>query len=101
MAEAEIDLCVIVDARGILLGRIDGMPSGADPDVAIGDVMRTAPGTAKPDTFLHDLVESLRVTRHQRIILTAREPSEAGRYLGVLLLSDVERVLAENEALAR
>ena len=96
MTDAPLDLCLVVDERGVLLGRVDGMPADVDPDTEIGEVMRTAPGTEKPDTFLHDLVEGLRDTRYQRVILTAREPSEAGRCLGVVLLSDVERVLQEN-----
>lgn len=97
MSKSEIDLCVVLDERGVLLGRIDGMPEGADMNAAAGDVMRLAPGTAKPETFLHDLVRELAGTRFKRTILTAREPHEAGRFLGVVLLTDVERVLAENE----
>ena len=101
MMTAEVDLCLVLDDQGVLLGRVDGMPVGVDVDAAIGDVMRLAPATVKPDTFLHDLVDDLRQSRFQRTILTAREPHEAGRCLGVLLLSDVERVLAENEQLDR
>jgi CBS domain-containing protein len=99
MADAESDICLVVDERGVLLGRVDGMPADAGDDSVIGDVMRLAPGTVKPDTFLRDLVDDLRGTRFKRTILTAREPHEAGRFLGVLFLTDVERVLAENERL--
>jgi hypothetical protein len=97
MDGVDIDLCLILDGRGVLLGRIDGMPDDPDPAAEVGDVMRLAPGTEKPETFLHDLVDGLRKTRFKRTILTAREPEQAGRFLGVLLLDDVERALEENE----
>ncbi len=97
MEGVDVDLCLIADPRGVLLGRIDGMPDDPDPGAEIGDLMRLAPGTEKPETFLHDIVEGLRKTRYQRTILTAREPEQAGRLLGVLFLADVERALEENE----
>ncbi len=99
MAGGDTDFCLIVDPRGVLLGRIDGEPAEADPNARAGDVMRLAPGTVKPETFLHDLVDGLRDSRFKRTIVTAREPEEAGRLVGVLFLADVERVLAENERL--
>ena len=101
MMGSDIDLCLVLDVRGVLLGRVDGMPEGADPDALVGDVMRLAPGTTKPETFLHDAIDGLRSSHLHRTILTAREPHEAGRYLGVLLLSDTERVLEENANLGR
>ena len=94
-----MDLCLVVDSRGVLLGRVDGMPENADLDAEVGDTMRLAPGTVKPETFLHDLVDDLRRTRFKRTVVTAREPHEAGRFLGALFLADVERALAENERL--
>lgn len=97
MEGVDIDLCLIADRRGVLLGRIDGMPKDPDPEAEVGDVMRLAPGTEKPETFLHDLVDGLRNTRFKRTILTAREPERAGQLLGVLFLDDVERALEENE----
>ena len=99
MAGSDTDLCLVVDSRGVLLGRVDGMPEDGDPEAEVGDMMRLAPGTIKPETFLHDLVDDLRGTRFKRTILTARQPHEAGRLLGVLFLADVERALAENERL--
>ena len=99
MLGADVDLCLVLDKRGVLLGRIDGVPEGAGPHAAIGDVMRLAPGTTKPDTFLHDAIDEIRSSRFQSTILTAREPHEAGRYLGLLFLSDTERVLEENDNL--
>jgi CBS domain-containing protein len=101
MMGSDIDLCLVLNERGVLLGRVDGMPEGAHADAPVADVMRLAPGTTKPEAFLHDVVDNLRGTRFGRTILTAREPHEAGRYLGVLLLSDAERVLKENANLGR
>lgn len=100
MTASDIDLCLVVDGRGVLLGRIDGVPEGIDPGTPVGDVMRLAPGTAKADTFLHELVDDLRATRFERMILTGRIGEDAGRYLGVVLLADVERTLEENARLS-
>ena len=99
MSRAGADLCLVVDSRGVLLGRVDGMPENADLDAEVGDIMQLAPGTVKPETFVHDLVDDLRRTRFKRTVVTAREPHEAGRFLGALFLADVERALAENERL--
>jgi CBS domain-containing protein len=101
LLDSDADLCVVLDERGVLLGRIDGVSDAAGPDTAVGDVMRLAPGTTKPDTFLHDAIEDLRRSRFQRTILTSREPNRAGRYLGVLFLSDAERMLEQNDNLSR
>jgi len=100
MASSEVELCLVVDGRGVLLGRIDGVPEGIDPETPVGEVMRLAPGTAKADTFLHELVDDLRATRFGRMILTGRIGEDAGRYLGVVFLADVERTLEENARLS-
>jgi hypothetical protein len=99
MANSDVELCLVVDDRGVLLGRIDARPQGGDPETPVGEIMRLAPGTEKPETFLHDLVDGLRATRFKRTILTGRIGEEAGRYLGVVLLEDAERTLDENAQL--
>lgn len=97
MGEIERPLGVVVGEHDVVLGRLDGDVFGDAGDANAGEVMELAPSTSKPDTFLHDLVEGLRGEPTQTIIVTAREPAEAGRLRGVLFLEDVERTLEENE----
>lgn len=99
MGEIERPLGVVVGEHDVVLGRLDGAAFAGDGGANAGDVMELAPSTSKPDTFLHDLVEGLRGEPTQTIIVTAREPAEAGRLRGVLFLEDVERTLEENEKL--
>lgn len=100
-AEASGDpLCAVVDASGVLLGRIDGDALEGDPATRAGDVMEPQPPTEKPDTFLHSLAERLRRNPHPSVLVTSRAYDEGGRLLGALYREDVDRVLAENAALA-
>ena len=101
LAEASGDpLCAVVDASGVLLGRIDGDALEGDPAARSGDAMEPQPPTEKPDTFLHSLAERLGRNPHPSVLVTSRAYDEGGRLLGALYREDVERVLAENAALA-
>ena len=101
LAEASGDpLCAVIDASGVLLGRIDGAALEGDPAARAGDAMEPQPPTEKPDTFLHSLAERLRRNPHPSALVTSRAYEEGGRLLGALYREDVERVLAENAALA-
>ncbi|MYB42027.1 MAG: CBS domain-containing protein [Chloroflexi bacterium] len=93
-------LCAVVDASGVLLGRVDGDALDGDPAARVGDVMEPQPPTEKPDTFLHSLAERLGRNPHPSVLVTSRAYDEGGRLLGALYREDVERVLAENAALA-
>ncbi len=93
-------LCAVVDDSGVLLGRIDGGALDGDPAARAGDVMEPQPPTEKPDTFLHSLVERLSRNPHPSVLVTSRGYHEGGKLLGALYREDVERVLAENAALA-
>ncbi len=100
-AEATGDpLCAVIDDSGVLLGRIDGAALEGDPAARAGDVMEPQPPTEKPDTFLHSLAERLRRNPHPSVLVTSRAFDDGGRLLGALYREDVERVLAENAALA-
>ncbi len=100
-AEATGDpLCAVIDDSGVLLGRIDGAALEGDPAARAGDVMEPQPPTEKPDTFLHSLAERLRRNPHPSVLVTSRAFDDGGRLLGALYHEDVERVLAENAALA-
>ena len=72
-AEASGDpLCAVVDASGVLLGRIDGDALEGDPAARAGEVMEPQPPTEKPDTFLHSLAERLRRDHPNAAIETIR-----------------------------
>ena len=94
-------LCAVIDAHGVLLGRIDGDALDGDPAARAGDVMEAQPPTEKPDTFLHSLADRLRRNPLPSVPVTSRGYHQGGKLLGALYREDVERVLAENAELAR
>ena len=94
------EMCVVVNERGIVLGRLRTKAWAGDPDAAVEDVMELGPPTARPDAFLHEVIERLRKVGSLLVTWYGSE-EDGGRLVGVLFREDVERVLEENEQLPR
>jgi predicted transcriptional regulator len=97
---AEHDMCIVVNERGIVLGRLQRKSWESAPNSAVEDVMELGPPTERPDPFLHEVVERLRKVGSVLITWYGGEV-DGGRLVGVLFREDVERVLEENEQLPR
>ena len=86
------DVCIVVNDRHIVLGRIRGQDFDRDPNSLVEDVMRPGPSTIRPDTDLGTVVKTLRDGRVKSTLVTNQE----GRLIGTVYLEDVERKLAES-----
>lgn len=94
------NMCIVVNDRGIVLGRLRKKELEGDADVAIEDVMDLGPPTERPDPFLHEVIDRLRKVGSLLVTWYGDEP-DGGRLVGVLFRDDVERMLEENERLSR
>jgi hypothetical protein len=54
------EMCVVVDERGIVLGRLQRKAWEREPESAAEDGMQLGPPTTRPDHFLHEVIERFR-----------------------------------------
>ena len=87
------NVCIVVNDRHIVLGRIRGKALDGDPHSPVEDVMRPGPSTIRPDTDLGTVVKTLRDGNVASTLVTNQE----GRLIGSVYLEDIERILAEND----
>ena len=86
-------VCIVVNDRHIVLGRIRGLALNGDPHSLVEDVMQPGPSTIRPDLDLGAVAKTLRDGNVQSTLVTNQE----GRLIGTVYLEDVERKLAEND----
>ena len=94
------DVCIVVNERGIVLGRLRRDCWEREAEAPTEDCMELGPPTERPDKFLTEVIERLRKVGSLLITWYGRD-EDGGRLIGVLHRADVERVLAENERLQR
>jgi CBS domain-containing protein len=94
------DVCIVVNERGIVLGRLRRDCWESEPDATSEDCMELGPPTTRPDLFLHEVIDRLRMVGTLLVTWYGGE-DDGGRLVGVLFRADVERVLDENERLPR
>ena len=87
------NVCIVVNDRHIVLGRIGGRALEGDPNSLVEDVMQPGPSTIRPDTDLGTVVSTLRDGNVAGTLVTNQE----GLLIGTVYLEDVERKLAEND----
>jgi CBS domain-containing protein len=93
--------CIVVDAEGIVLGRLGrkalaekpdatapgtGSNRGSGADVTVESVMDPGPGTIRPSTALEEIVKRLKDRDLERALVTTSD----GGLVGVLRLEDAE-----------
>ena len=86
------NVCIVVDERHIVLGRIRGRDFEGDANSLVESVMRPGPSTIRPDIDLATVAKTLRDGNVQSTMVTNQE----GRLIGTVYLEDVERKLAES-----
>ena len=94
------EMCVVVNERGIVLGRLRGKAWEGNPESAVEDVMELGPPTTRPDPFLSEVIERLRKVGSLLATWYGSE-EDGGRLVGALFREDVERVLEANQRLPR
>jgi predicted transcriptional regulator len=90
------EICIVVNERGIVLGRLRRKAWESDPDARVEDVMELSTPTTRPDPFLHEVIDRLRKVGSLLVTQYGAE-EDGGRLIGVLFREDAERMLAENE----
>ena len=89
--DADQNVCIVVDADGVVLGRLRGDRLQGDTGAAIESLMEDGPTTIRADASLQEITERMRKRRVGSILVTDPE----GRLLGILYRNEAERVLAE------
>ncbi len=79
--------CFVVNARGVVLGRMFGQDFEADPHAHVGDVMSPGPSTFRPDVSAVEMLEYM----DRNKLETAPVTTSDGRLMGLVLRADVER----------
>ena len=83
--------CVVVDAGGVVLGRLDRDALAGDAEATAEAVMRGGAATVRPSEPLAPLVQRMRDRRVGSIVVSTSD----GVLVGVLRRDDAERRLAE------
>jgi CBS domain-containing protein len=94
------DVCIVVNERGIVLGRLRRDCWENEPEAPAEGCMELGPPTERPDKFLTEVIDRLRKVGSLLLTWYGSE-DDAGRLVGVLYRADAERVLEENEKLPR
>ena len=83
------DTCVVLDADGVVVGRLGRGAIGADDGRTVEEAMREGPGTLRPNALLERIVERLR----ERDLQTALVTTSDGELVGVLRRGEAEAAL--------
>jgi CBS domain-containing protein len=86
------DNCVVVNATGVVLGRVHADALEGDPDQSIEAVMEAGPTTVRPNERLEELVERMQKKRTNQILVTTPD----GRLAGILRREDAEQFLQQH-----
>jgi predicted transcriptional regulator len=83
--------CPVVNAEGVVVGRVRPEDLPDDDDVAARTFMRLGPATVRPREGLRDLIQRMGRAEVEAIFVT----STRGHLLGIVHRSDGERLVAE------
>ncbi len=89
--DADQNVCIVVNADGVVLGRLRGNALREDPAATIESVMEYGPTTIRADASLPEITERMRKRGVGSILVTDPE----GRLLGILYRKDAEQRLKE------
>ena len=83
------DTCIVVNAAGIVLGRLGRRALASEADVAVEEAMTPGPSTVRPSITLAAIVERLRTQKLTSALVTRSD----GTLVGVLRRPDAEAAL--------
>jgi Mg/Co/Ni transporter MgtE len=83
------NVCFVVDADGVVLGRVGRSALRRDDDVSVEQAMSEGPSTIRPSARLEPVVERMRARDLTSLPVTLSD----GRLLGLLLRDDAEAAL--------
>ena len=97
VSDAGWETCFVVDAGGVVIGRLGRRALGSDDDLAVAVAMTEAPSTVRPSARLGDLVERMRRQNLSSLPVTTSD----GRLVGLLLRETAEEALQRLQQLRR
>src|SRR2546425_9863453 len=83
------DTCIVVNASGVVLGRLGRKALASEEDVAVEAVMTAGPSTRRPSITLAAIVERVQRQKLTSALVTGSD----GRLVGVLRRADAEAAL--------
>ena len=89
--DAGWNVCLVLNEKNIVLGRVRGKAWEADPDTPVEQVMENGPTTFRPDNFLGPLVNRMREKKVGTVLITNSD----GVLIGVLYRKDGEERLSQ------
>jgi Mg/Co/Ni transporter MgtE len=84
-------ICIVVNDRNVVLGRVRSKDLDGDPDQSIEAVMEAGPVTERPSEPLEALVQRMQEKRVSSVIVSRPD----GQLIGVLRREDGEKRLAK------
>ena len=91
LEESGWDTCFVVDARGVVLGRLGRRAIRGRANVSAEEAMTPGPSTIRPSARLDTMVERMRRQNLTNLPVTTSD----GRLVGLLPLRDAEEALRE------
>jgi CBS domain-containing protein len=88
------DTCIVVNASGVVLGRLGRKALALEEDVAVEAVMTAGPSTVRPSITLAAIVERMQSQKLTSALVTRSD----GRLVGVLRRIDAEAALDATSA---
>lgn len=85
------DAAIVVDAAGVVLGRVRGRNLRGEPGLSVGEVMRLGPATIRAHTDLKEAADRMEQAGVKSVLVT--DPD--GHLIGTLYLEDAQRRLQE------
>ena len=89
VGDIDADLCVVVNAQGVILGELRGQALKADPRTLVDDVMNPGPTTYRPYVTVREMADHMGETGARRVLVSDAD----GRLIGLLHREHVEHAL--------
>lgn len=91
---AEENVCMVVNDRGVVLGRLRGQALQAGPRAPVESAMEEGPATIRPNTPLEGIARRMHERKVGSIVVTDSD----GRLIGILYRKDADRQLEQLQA---
>ena len=92
LARADQNACIVVDDRGVVLGRLVGDALRGDPSAPAEAVMRPGPSTFRPHVSLQEMLDYMQRHEMDSALITTSD----GRLVGSVSRGDIEETIRQS-----
>jgi len=89
LARAGKEVCIVVDDKGVVLGRLAGDALSGDPGRSVEIAMHPGPSTFRPHVSLQEMLDYMKRHEMENALITTSD----GRLVGLLNRRDVEEAV--------